>query len=58
MWAEGIADCDFTLLEIIDSFKEHNIEIPESLLKGFINEIQKKKNIKYEKQLNNAGNTR
>lgn len=48
MWAEGIADCDFTIDEIKESFREVGLEIPTSLLKGFENEVQKRKIVNIE----------
>ena len=51
MWSEGIADGDFTLVEILDTFKDSGITVPGSLLKGFENEIEKSKIIKIDEYL-------
>ncbi len=51
MWSEGIADHDFTLEEILDTFKTAEITVPGSLLKGFENEIMKRKIVKIDEYL-------
>lgn len=43
MWAEGIAECNFTKNEIIQEFTDKGITIPECLLKDFENRINKLK---------------
>ena len=42
-WSDGIVDWCFTEEEILNEFKNKNIEIPSSLLKDFQNRIDKKK---------------
>jgi len=42
-WSDGIVDWTFTLDEILEQFKENNIEIPKPLYDDFINRIEKKK---------------
>jgi len=41
-WSDGISEGLFTKEEIIQQFKDCNIEIPESLLTDFHNTIHKK----------------
>lgn len=41
-WTDGISEGSFTKKEILDEFKNRNIEIPESLLIDFENKIHKK----------------
>lgn len=41
MWSEGISDGDFSKKEILDQFKDKNIEIPECFLEDFQNTIIK-----------------
>lgn len=50
-WSDGISECTFTLDEILNEFEIRNIEIPSSLLEDFKNRIEKKKKIKFEKEL-------
>lgn len=52
-WSKGIADRDFTISEIVLDFQKYNISIPESLMKGFLNEIHKYKQIKLEQDIKN-----
>lgn len=40
-WAIGISCCDFTRYEILEEFKNNNIDIPEPFLIDFYNEIYK-----------------
>lgn len=42
MWSEGISEGTFTKRELLEQFKEHNIEIPEPFLNDFDNTILKK----------------
>ena len=42
MWSEGISEGTFTKKELLEQFKEKNIEIPESFLIDFDNTILKK----------------
>jgi len=42
MWSEGISEGLFTKKELLEQFKEHNIEIPEPFLIDFDNTILKK----------------
>ncbi len=51
MWSEGIADGDFTIREILDTFKDSGITVPGSLLKGFENEVAKRKTTKIDEYL-------
>ena len=50
-WSDGIVDWTFTLDEILQEFKNHKIEIPESLMLDFENRIQKKKLIRNDKEM-------
>lgn len=43
MWAEGVAEHVITKQEILDTFLDNKIKIPDVLLKGFDNEIMKRK---------------
>lgn len=43
MWAEGIAECNFTKNEIIEEFTSKGITIPRPLLLDFENRINKLK---------------
>lgn len=52
MWSEGIADGDFTIQEILGTFNDYGIKVPDSLLVGFENEVTKRKTIKNEIYLN------
>ncbi len=55
-WTDGIVDWTFTRMEIISTFSEHGIEIPEPLLKDFDNTLHRKKikrNEKYLEELRN-----
>jgi len=36
-WCEGISDSLFTISEILEEFEQHNIKIPEPLMKDFLN---------------------
>lgn len=38
-WSEGISQGLFSVNEILEEFKQHNIEIPDSLKKDFLNTI-------------------
>lgn len=51
MWTEGIVDCDFTIDEIVKSFEDKGIKIPEVLLKGLINEVRRGKDKRIEDYL-------
>lgn len=51
-WSMGIAECSFTKEEILSTFKERNIEIPESFLKELDNSIQFWKRQKYDNEWN------
>ena len=42
-WSDGISEGLFTLNEILEEFKNYNINIPESLFQDFINTIHRKK---------------
>ena len=42
-WSDGIVDWTFTLDEIIGIFSEHDIKIPNSLWKDFMNVLDRKK---------------
>ena len=42
-WSDGISDGLFSLDEILNEFKQYNIEIPDSLMTDFINTINRKK---------------
>ena len=42
MWSDGISEGLFTKRELLEQFKEKNIEIPEPFLQDFENTIQKK----------------
>ena len=42
MWSEGISEGTFTKKEVLEQFKEKNIEIPEPFLIDFDNTILKK----------------
>jgi hypothetical protein len=49
-WTDGIVDWTFTKEEILQTFEEKGIKIPESFLKDFDNTVERKKikrNIKY-----------
>lgn len=52
-WSEGIADCDFTIREILDTFLDAGITVPSVLLKGLENEVQKRKAAKIEEYFKN-----
>jgi len=52
IWSEGIAECDFTLQEILDTFLDVGIKVPDNLLKGLENEIMKKKIANIDKYFN------
>lgn len=52
IWTEGIVERDFTIEEIINDFERSGITIPESLMKGFINEVKKAKANRYEEIIN------
>ena len=43
MWSDGISECNFTLQEILDTFNDYKIIIPDTLLTELKNEINKKK---------------
>ena len=43
MWSEGIADHDFDIQEVLDTFNEYGIKVPDCLLKGLHNEITERK---------------
>lgn len=51
-WTEGIVDWTFTKEEILKEFEDHNIEIPEPLMKEWDKLIIKMKNIRNENYLN------
>lgn len=51
-WSDGIVECNFTLDDILSEFGDKNIEIPLSILNDFKNRIDKKKRLKYGKELN------
>lgn len=51
MWSDGIVEWTFTLEEILEEFSSRNIEIPEPFLLDFKNRIQKKKDIRNQKEL-------
>ena len=42
-WSMGISECNFTREEILQQFTDKGIEIPESLLKDFDNNIKREK---------------
>jgi len=49
-WTDGIVDWSFTREEILGEFESRGIQIPESFLKDFDNTLERKKqkrNIKY-----------
>lgn len=46
-WTDGIVDWTFTSDEILSTFKEKKIEIPESFLRDFYNTIERKKRKRY-----------
>lgn len=50
-WSDGIVDWTFTLEEILEEFSSRNIEIPDSFLLDFKNRIQKKKEIRNQKEI-------
>ena len=50
-WSDGIVDGSFILEEILEEFSSINIEIPESFLLDFNNRIQKKKDIRNQKEI-------
>ena len=54
-WSDGIVDWTFTLEEILEEFSSNNIEIPESFLLDFKNRIQKKKEIRNQKEIERLG---
>lgn len=47
MWSDGITEGTFTKKEILEQFKEKNIEIPEPFLLDFENTIYKKFEMKH-----------
>ena len=49
MWSDGIAECLFTFDELMETFYEKNIIVPESFVQDFKNRIQKKKMLYWEK---------
>jgi hypothetical protein len=55
-WSDGIVDWTFTLGEILEQFKENNIEIPKPLYDDFLNRIEKKKRIRNELYLKELKN--
>ena len=50
-WTDGIADWCFTREEILSQFTDNGIEIPESFLKDFDNVLEKKRQKRNEKYL-------
>jgi hypothetical protein len=53
-WTDGIVDWSFTRQEILNIFNEKQIIIPDSFLKDFDNRLEKKKevrNLKYLEEL-------
>lgn len=50
-WTDGIVDWSFTEEEILGTFKEHNIKIPESFLNEFYNKLDNKRRIRNQKEL-------
>ena len=50
-WTDGIIDWTFTKEEILGTFKESGIEIPEPLLKDFNNTLERKRIKRNEKYL-------
>lgn len=50
-WSEGVSECSFTKEEIIQEFIDKKIEIPTPLLKEFDDFIDKKKRIKFDKEI-------
>lgn len=50
-WSDGIVEHSFTLEEILEEFSSKNIEIPECFLLDFKNRIQKKKEIRNQKEI-------
>jgi hypothetical protein len=53
MWSEGINEWCFTKDEILQIFKDNNIDIPKSLMIEFDNLISKKRIERIENYLNN-----
>ena len=41
-WSDGISEGLFTINEILEEFHKHNIKIPDSLFKDFLNTILRK----------------
>lgn len=58
IWTEGIVDRDFTIEEIVNDFEKNGITIPESLMKGFINEVKKQKANRYESIISERNRSR
>jgi hypothetical protein len=52
-WSEGIAECNFTKEEILKTFEDAKIKIPEKFLIEFDNRIKFTKQRRLEKYLNN-----
>lgn len=50
-WTDGIVDWSFTIDEIENTFSDYNIKIPDSLWKDFMNVLERKKNIRNLKYL-------
>ena len=56
MWSDGIVECSFTMDEVLQQFFDNNIQIPEPFLQDFVNRINKKKEIRNTKYLNQLKN--
>lgn len=54
-WSDGIVEGSFLIEEILEEFSSRNIEIPESFLLDFKNRIQKKKEIRNQKEIERLG---
>lgn len=54
-WSDGIVEHSFTLEEILREFEEKKIEIPEPFLLDFKNRIRKKKEKKYQEEIERLG---
>lgn len=57
-WSDGIVECSFSLDEILQQFKDNNIEIPKPLYDDFINRINKKKIKRNELELERLRNNK